>query len=534
MAEARVHPLMRDRAVGLPPETSRLLERATAALDAQDPQSAETALVAVLAVVPECTEALRMQGLVLHLRGDFAGAVAMLERAHALKPGDALIQMNLATARYACGESDAALAGLQRACAMTPDFAPAWYNLGKMYMLQERAAGAITALHRALDLEPEHVPARVVLAQAQASLGAVLQASANYREALRLKQFLPAAWVGLARLDAEPFSADDVVQLQYEMQKPQANVAARISLGFALTRALEDQGKYPAAFRALRKANALMSRKLNWDATRASAQVSAIHQAFAHAPSAPVDPQLGEAVIFVVGLPRSGSTLTAQVLAAHHQVELADELPWLEQVIDAESERRQQPFPSWCALATPQDWHRLGQDYLARIGSRQRSHFVDHCEGNWRLVGAALAMLPGARVVNSRRDALDTCFDCYRELFVRANEFSYELDHMVRYWHDFDRLSRHWQALFSVRFLDIHFEAWQTDAAMQLRRLLDFCRLVDDPACLELVRDPPGARRSSRVMAGGQLSPRDIARRARYGGNLNRLRALLGERQAGN
>ncbi len=532
MGEARFHPLMRDRAAGLPPAAAELLERATTALDAQDPQSAETALAAVLMVAPECAEALRMQGLVLHLRGDFAGAVALLERAHALKPDDGLIQMNLATSRYAGGEPDAALAGLQRACAMVPDFAPGWYNLGKMYMLQERAAGAITALHRALDLEPDHVPARVLLAQAQASLGAVLPASANYREALQLKPFLPAAWLGLARLDAEPFSAGDVMQLQHLLQKLPTNVAARVSLGFALTRALEDRGDYPGAFRALRKANTLMSRKLGWNASRASAQVSAIHQAFAHAPAAPVDPQLGAGVIFVVGLPRAGSTRTAQVLAAHRQVAFADETPWLAQVIDAQSERLQQPFPRWCALATAQDWHRLGQDYLARLGSRQRSHFIDHSEANWLLLGAALAMLPGARVVNSRRDALDTCFDCYRQLFVRANEFSYDLDHMVSYWHDFDRLSRHWQESFPTRFLDNPFEAWQTDAATQLRRLLDFCGLDDDPACLALVREPSGLRSSGRVMAGGQLSPRDIARRERYGGNLNRLRALLGERRA--
>ena len=135
MGETRVHPLMRDRAAGLPVAAADLLERAASALEAQDLRAAEAALVGVLALAPACAEAMRMHGVVLHLRGDFPGAVGLLQQAHDLKPDDALIQMNLATSRYAGGEPDAALAGLQRGCAMAPDFSPAWCNLGKMYLL---------------------------------------------------------------------------------------------------------------------------------------------------------------------------------------------------------------------------------------------------------------------------------------------------------------------------------------------------------------------------------------------------------------
>lgn len=527
MAAKQAHPLMQDRATGLSPIAAGLLRTAAVALDGQDTKTAEVALASVLALEPDCAEAWRMQGVVKHLRGDYTGAVTLLRRAHALAPDDAMIQMNLATALYAGGEFAAAVSYLQQACALAPDFAPAWFNLGKVFMLQGRPAGAITALHRALDVDPDHVPARVLLAQAETSLGMVTQASANYHEVLRCEPGQPIAWGGLADLDAERLSKDDVVQLRKAMQKPDATAPARVALGFALVKALEDQADYDGAFRALHKANSLQHRQLNWSPAVASAQVDALLGIFAGPLHGASDPTLGERVIFIVALPQSGSVLTEQILAAHPQVAAAGEVSDLQQVIDEESVRRGRPLQQWAATATSADWSRLGRDYLARTECwrRRKPCFIDRSLLNWRLVGAALAMLPGARVVNSRRDAFENCFACHRQLFASGNEFSYDLDHMVSYWRDYDRLSRHWLRLFPTRFIDHGYEAWQADPQARVRRLLDFCGLAFAPACVEFHRKQ-GASRNS--MSAGQLLRRDSERAALYGKNLDRLRALLG------
>ena len=528
MGEARVYSLGRDRAAGLSTAVVDLLQRASTALDAQDWRAAELALSAALTAEPDCAEALRMHGLALHLRGDFAGAVASLQQADVLKPGDALIQMNLATSRYADGDRAAALAGLQRACAMTPDFAPAWYNLGKMYLLQERPAGAITALHRTLDIEPGHVPARMLLAQAEASLGATLQAGENYREVLRLEPDEPSAWLGLADLDDAHFQADDVARLQHALQMPQMQSNARVCFGFALTRALEDQGDYGQAYRALRKANTLMHRQLGWNSLQATALVESMRQIFARPLSSVVDATRGADIVFVIGMPQAGSLLTAEILARHPQVSVSEGPNTLEQLIDAESARQRQPFGQWMAAATALDWQRLGQEYLARI-EPMREHgscLVERAPRNWRLVGVIRAMLPGARVVNSRRGALETCFACYRQLFVGGHEFSYDLDHVASYWSDYDRLSRHWRRTFPADFLDHDYEAWQSDPAPQVRRLLDFCGLSFDPACVDFHRTQRVERPAS-SMAAGEIMRRDSLRCAAYGDQLDRLRALL-------
>lgn len=528
MGEARVHSLVSDRVAGLSAAVVNLLHRASTALDAQDLRVAEAALSAVLAAQSDCAEALRMQGLLLHLRGDYAGAVASLQQADVLKPGDALIEMNLATSRYANGEHAAALAGLQRACAMVPDFAPAWYNLGKMYLLQERPAGAVTALHRTLDIEPGHVPARMLLAQADASLGATLQAGDNYREVLRLEPDEPGAWLGLADLDDAHFCADDVARLQHALQVPQVQSRARACFGFALTRALEDQGDYAQAYRALRKANTLMHRQLGWNSRQATAMVESMRQTFAQPLSAMIDATQGADIIFVVGMPQAGSLLTAEILASHPQVSVSEGPNTLEQVIDAESVRRQQSYEQWMAAATMLDWQRLGQDYLARVEPMREhgSRLVERAPRDWRLVGVISAMLPGAHVVNSRRGALESCFSCYRQLFVTGHEFSYDLDHVVSYWSDYDRLCRHWRRTFPASFLDHDYEAWQSDPAPQVRRLLDFCDLSFDPACVDFHRTQRVERAAS-SMAAGELMRRDSLRCAAYGDQLDRLRALL-------
>lgn len=529
MVAKQTHPLLRNRAAGLSPTAAHLLGKAAIALSRREAATAEQAAIGVLALVPDCVEALRLLGLVEHMRGDYAAAVATFQQALVLNPDDALIHMNLGTSQYDCGEFDAAVNSLRRACELAADFAPAWFNLGKMLKMQGRADEAVTALQRALDLDRENVAARMTLAGVQASLGAVAEASANYREVLQLHPDHPDAWMGLSNLKIVRFGKDDLARLQRVLQLPQLAAQARISLSFALARAWEDQADYREAFRAFGKANALQRRQANWNASTVSAEVDAMLDVFARPLSGATDARQGEQVIFIVCLPRSGSTLTEQILASHPQVEGANELTDLQQVIDAESARRGVPFPQWARSATPADWTRLGSDYLARTEQWQqhKPRFTDKNLINWRLVGAAMAMLPGARVVNSRRDALENCFGCYRQLFAGGNGFSYDLDDMARYWHDYDRLSRHWQRSFPERFFEQVYESLQADPEAQVRRLLAFCDLEYDPACLDFHLTERTVRTASAAQVRQPLR-RDTARSALYGSDLDRLRTLLG------
>lgn len=521
------HPLLRDRAAGLSAEAVRRLDEASGAMAGGELVRAEAALAAVLALAPDNIEVLRVSAQLQQLRGDHAQAVAILREALAKAPRDALLHIGLGVSLQSRGENEAALSALQQACELAPDFAPAWFNLGRLFQLQGRPAGAITALHRALDLDPDHLAARLVLAAAQSGLGAEAPAAANYREVLRREPGHPEAWGGLSALDAEHFGQDDVVRLQQALQMPQPTPHARIQLGFALAHALEDQGDYHAAFRALRKANAWRRRQLNWNAAGMRARAEAVLAAFAEPLAGAADGALGEPVIFLMGLPHAGAGLVRQILAAHPYVGGGDDSPELQRVISEESTRRGQPLLQWIGSATPADWARLGQDYLARTAHWRRGlpRFIDANRMNWRVVGVALAMLPGARVVHCRRDALETCFACYRQLFADGHDFSYDLDDIASYWRDHERLGRHWQRLFPQRFLEHDYEASLADPETQVRRLLAFCGLEADPACLGFRQAPAAARTALRTRQPWQYEP---ALAARYGAELDRLRLLLG------
>jgi hypothetical protein len=283
------------------------------------------------------------------------------------------------------------------------------------------------------------------------------------------------------------------------------------------------------AFDVLSEANALKRRYVHWDRNEERARVDAIANAFSDPMSAPLDATLGKEVIFVACLPRSGSTLTEQILGSHPQVEAADEIETLPEIIEEESRRRGRPFPDWVPSATAEDWHRLGKDYLARTQQWHplKPRFTDKNPSNWAYVGAALAMLPGALVVNSRRDPLETCFACYRQLFGnRTVSYSYDLDDLVDYYAGYARLSKLWARRFPRQYFDHEYESLQADAEAQIRRLLGFCGLPFDPACLDFHRS---SRTILTISAAQVRQPLrlDTARSARYGSKLDPLRARL-------
>jgi len=265
-----------------------------------------------------------------------------------------------------------------------------------------------------------------------------------------------------------------------------------------------------------------------WDRRAVSRQVDAILQAFETPAAAAPDPGLGEEVIFVVSLPRSGSSLVEQILASHPAVEGGGELLDLQQIVDAESARRGRPFPAWVAETDAGDWERMGRDYLART-AHLRTHkpkSTDKNLINWQLAGAAMAMLPGARVVNCQREPLETCISCYVQLFASGNGFSYSLEDLASYWKDYARLSGHWSRIFPDRFFDHVHESLHADPEGSIRRLLMACGLDFDPACMEFHRTRREVRTASAVQVRQPLYA-GMARGDRYGDKLDRLKAWL-------
>ncbi len=516
------------RLEGLPASAAALLAQAAAALQKQQAQPAEQALRAALAQAPEHPEVLRLLAIALRLQNRNAEALDLLQRAAALRPDDALIQNGLGTALDACAEHDAAVVAFRRACELAPEAAQLWANLGKTLGDRGRFEEAVPVLERALQLADHHTT-HLRLAYALRVLGRTDEAARSYRRMVEKNPADGAAWLGLSSLKKHAFAAADIDIMQAALQQPATSNDDRISLGFTLAQALDDQARYPDAFAVLTQANARIRKIRPWGAREFSAHVDAVLAAFARPP--PVAPStLGAGVIFIVSMPRAGSSLTEQILASHPLIEGAGEIDDLMTVIVGESQRRGMAFPQWVAAATAQDWQRLGQEYLRRTARWQRPGmcFTDKLPGNWLRVGAAMAMLPGARVIDCRRDPLETCFSCFRQLFTEgAQPFSYDLVDVATYWRDYDRSSRHWQKQYPDRLRVQSYEALQTSSEQQIAELLEFCGLPFDPACARFYE----TRRSVRTASASQVREplmRDTARAAKYGASLDPLRAALG------
>ena len=517
------------RLSGLSVSQREQLQAAARAIRDGQLDAADRLLDALHRLAPRHAEVLRMQGIAATRRGRIDDAVNVLRRALALAPDDALVLNDLASALAQRGDMRDALVTWRQACVAAPDYPMAWFNLGRNLQQLGDSEDALRALEQATALAPDLLPAHILAGDALVHLGRFDEAAAHYRAALARHSACGDAWRGLANIKTQPLRDGDITQLSTLVQHPAVADSDRIAMGFALGKALEDRGRYEDAFAALAAANARMRQLAPWHAPTFTAHVNRVLHAGRQLP-APLDATLGHEVIFIVGLPRSGSTLFEQILAAHPQVEGASELDDLEAVIAEESHRRQQPLLAWMTTATAEDWQRLGQCYLDRTARwrAQRSRHTDKMPENWLYAGLLGAMLPGARIVDARRDALEAGWSCFKQQFYRLPHFACDLTDIGVYTRDYQRAMATWQAEQPQRVRIQRYEALLDDPEAEIRALLAFCDLSFDVACLDYHR----AMRSVRTPSASQVRQplrRDTARAAHYGALLDPLRRALAD-----
>ena len=511
---------------GLPPVAAKAVVAAEAALRTRRLDDAQKQLTVAAALAPSHPEVLHLQANLDAQHGRYVEAVSALQQAMVQRPNDPLIFNTLGLVLRRTGRLEDATQAFRHALKLDSRLAGTWFNLALVHGGLSQFDQGIAALRTVLQLAPDHHNARTLLADMLKEEGSAEDAQALYREVLAQQPLSGMAWLGLSNVKAIPLQPDDARKIEAALADPRTREHDRIAMRFALAKAYEDQQRFGEAFASLQKANTDMrQRKAPYSRQAMAAQVDAMLAAFA--PSPANDSDFGKEAIFVVSLPRSGSTLTEQILASHPQVEGASELNDLGLVIAEETQRREKLLTEWAPLATPEDWRRLGARYLERTARwrKTRPRFTNKMPGNWLHIGAILAMLPGARIIACQRDPLETCFACYRQM-LDGNEYTHDFDDLAGYWHDFDRSVRHWHAIDPQRVRLQVYEELVADPEQQTRALLDFCGLPFDPACLRFYE----TERRTRTPSASQVRQpirRDTARTARYGATLDPLRAAL-------
>lgn len=505
---------------------------AARALDRGEFARADSALRPLVAAYPGHPEVLRLEAGILSGRGEHAAAVATMRRALAAHPASAVFQNTFATILAEAGDLDAAIIALEAARRLQPGNTAATYNLGILQVRRGRLDEAERSLREVAAQSPQHLQAQLQLADLLRMRGAPDAALAAYRSLIARAPWCGGAWWGLAELRAAPFDDADRTAMQAALVRSEATPDDRIAIGYALARAFEDAGRFDESLVVLSRTKAEAAARQPWPAAAFSRTVDAVIAAFTPAPASTAAADAGHGIVFVTGLPRSGTTLVEQILASHPAVEGAGELPDLALVIGGEGRRREVPFPGWVASARPGDWARLGAQYLERTAfhRHQRPRMVDKMPGNWLYAAAIRAMLPGARIVVCRRDPLENCLACYRQR-LPGNLYTNSFEDLAAYWHDFDHFVTAMQARHPDSIHDFDHEGLLADPESAIRSLLAFCGLPFDPACVEFHRNRRTVGTPSATQVREPLR-RDTARAGRYGALLEPLRTALARPRA--
>ncbi len=324
------------------------------------------------------------------------------------------------------------------------------------------------------------------------TIGRIERAIQDYRTAYAIQPDFGDSYWSLANLKTYSFTQEELSQMHGLLDSPSTSVEDKIHMFFALGKAYEDLEDFAVAFSFYKQGNQLNKQRLRYDANEMSNRLLAQEEVctkdfFAKRSGfGCTDPD----PIFIVGLPRSGSTLLEQILASHSQVEGTLELHHISAYAQKMDGRRKRTDP----MRYPYVLRELRADLAKELGQRfideTRVHrttkpfFIDKMPNNFRHIGMISLILPNAKIIDARRHPMSCCFSCFKQLFASGQEFTYGQEEIATYYNDYCRLMHHWSSVLPGKVLTVHYEDVVADLEGQVRRILDHCGLPFDEACL--------------------------------------------------
>ena len=440
--------------------------------------------------------AIRMLAELAARIGRWRDAENLLRRAVELAPGWTAAKANLALVLGRMGRPAEAMELLDEIFAAEPEEIGHWNlkaaTLGRLGDFDD----AIRIYEDVLGKAPDQPRVWLSYGHMLKTVGRQAEGIAAYRKGIAIKPTLGEAWWSLANLKTVKFDDADLAAMQKALGSAGLSDEDRFHLDFALGKALHDAGRVDEAFDHHARANALRLKSQPYrpgDITRAVDRCVAAFTAEAFVErtggcDAP-DP------IFVVGMPRAGSTLIEQILASHSMVEGTSELADIPALA-----RKAGVYPEGALKLSADERRDLGAEYLKRAGVQRRTDrpfFIDKLPNNWLFVPLIQLLLPNAKIIDARRHPLACCLSNFRQHFARGQAFTYDLEHVGRYYADYVRLMAHVDAVLPGRVHRVIYERMVEDTQAEVRALLDYCGLEFEPACLEFHKTERAVRTAS-------------------------------------
>ncbi len=449
-----------------------------------NPVDAITHYERALAINPNHGEAHNNLGNVLKDLGKFDAAMWHYDEAIRVNPNRAEAYYNLGIALAAQGRIEDAVPHYQRALALRPDYANAHNNLASAFQAMGRLDEAVVHCERAVALNPDHAEAHNNLGNIFKDRGRFADAMKHYGRAIAIRPDYAEVHYNRAEIKTFRQADPDLAALEVLAGREDLPATKALHIHFALAKAFEDTGNYALSFEHLRKANALKRAQIVYDEAAVIELFQSVASVF---DKALLDRFRGAGdpstvPVFVLGMPRSGSSLVEQILASHPQIQGAGELTELETAVGAilNSSGQTVKYPACVTTLSDEMMKRLGRAYIGRLPrlADGKRRITDKLPGNFLHIGLIRMILPNARIIHTMRDPVDTCASCYSKLFTSGVYFSYDLGELGRYYRLYSQLMNHWRSVLPPGdILDVSYEQVVDDLEGQARRLVDYCGL---------------------------------------------------------
>ena len=484
---------------------------------------------------PDSGFAWKVLGAALQIQGK--DSLAALQKAAELLPGDAVAHYNLGNILHERGRLNEAEASYRRALQIEPDGADMHTNLGKTLQDMGRIEEAGASYRRALQIKPDHAEAHNNLGETLMESGCLDEAEASLRRALQirpdyLKVRLSLASVRKVKADDENLAALIAVDEAARNSATPLSGEDAVCLHFALGKSYDDIGDHAKAFPYFLEGNRLKRATFDYDPDETARRIDSIMRNF---DMATMDRLRGGGApshlpIFILGMPRSGTTLVEQIISSYPGVHGAGELVDLAAILRHDI----------AGAVFPDNLHSLdqarltawGAEYVAGLQRRapDARRITDKMPANFLAVGLIHLMLPNAKIIHVNRNPVDTCLSCFTQLFKDGQEFTYDLAELGRYYVDYARLMEHWRKVLpDGAFLDVRYEDIVADQEAQSRRLIEYCGLEWDDACLDFHQSKRAVRTASMAQVRQPIYKSSVERWRPYEKFLGPLFDALGD-----
>ena len=468
---------------------------------------------------------------------EYDEAKQILQAILAANPRDALAASRLGSIALDQGQADKAIVALEQSVAINANDGEAQNMLGQAYQETGQPQKAEAALRRAIALRPEYADPWNNLGNVLKELGQMKEALAAFDKAIALRPDMFAAYVNLAEVKSYTSSEDPHLKMleRYLGEAEALTPARQVNLHFAAGKAYDDLKRYDDAFSHFRKANALKRASLAYDETAMMTFFRRIREVF----DAGLIQRLGghgaasAQPIFVLGMPRSGTTLIEQIVASHPKVRPGGELRDFSRTVAAHfAPRGTLPFSEYMSAVVPAEMTAIGAEYIRRLDALApgAAHITDKMPQNFFSVGLIHLVLPNAKIIHSMRNPVDTCVSCFTKLFTGSQDATYELGELGRYYRAYHDLMAHWRRVLPAgSFLDVRYEDVVADTEGQARRLLGFCGLEWDAKVLDFHKTDRPVKTASAAQVRQPIYSSAVARWRHYEKHLGPLLEALGD-----